>query len=219
MLLVKIMGCICSKGASERETADPYEKAKASVHLVNPSSHKRDNFFVEIGGSGGGGGGGGGGSVHRLTRTSSRAAGSVHRKPKEEGSSKSRMIVVERPSSGHNYQRWAASSELGPPGGGGGRQVTRIVSVVGGGGGGEDSAEAAGWPSWLTSVAGDAIRGLVPRRADSFEKLDKVSPYNICPFFFFFFFFCFFVGPFVFRHSSCMFLLVLGNISASINLL
>lgn len=34
---------------------------------------------------------------------------------------------------------------------------------------------AAGWPVWLTSVAGEAIRGWVPRRADSFEKLDKVS--------------------------------------------
>lgn len=34
---------------------------------------------------------------------------------------------------------------------------------------------AAGWPSWLSKVAGEAINGLVPRRADSFEKLDKVK--------------------------------------------
>lgn len=33
---------------------------------------------------------------------------------------------------------------------------------------------AAGWPSWLSKVAGEAINGLTPRRADSFEKLDKV---------------------------------------------
>lgn len=33
----------------------------------------------------------------------------------------------------------------------------------------------AGWPSWLTAVAGEAINGWVPRRADSFEKLEKVS--------------------------------------------
>ena len=32
---------------------------------------------------------------------------------------------------------------------------------------------AAGWPAWLTSVAGEAVRGWVPRRADSFEKLEK----------------------------------------------
>ncbi|XP_030489872.2 probable serine/threonine-protein kinase At1g54610 [Cannabis sativa] len=34
---------------------------------------------------------------------------------------------------------------------------------------------AAGWPSWLVAVAGEAIRGWVPRRADSFEKLDKIG--------------------------------------------
>ncbi|THG04240.1 hypothetical protein TEA_026570 [Camellia sinensis var. sinensis] len=34
---------------------------------------------------------------------------------------------------------------------------------------------AAGWPSWLAAVAGEAINGWVPRRADSFEKLDKIG--------------------------------------------
>lgn len=34
---------------------------------------------------------------------------------------------------------------------------------------------AAGWPSWLSAVAGEAIDGWIPRRADTFEKLDKVS--------------------------------------------
>ncbi|KAH7431680.1 hypothetical protein KP509_08G060900 [Ceratopteris richardii] len=34
---------------------------------------------------------------------------------------------------------------------------------------------AAGWPAWLSAVAGDAIRGWIPRRADSFEKLDKIG--------------------------------------------
>lgn len=35
---------------------------------------------------------------------------------------------------------------------------------------------AAGWPSWLSRDAGEAIRGMVPRRADSFEKIVKVNP-------------------------------------------
>lgn len=39
----------------------------------------------------------------------------------------------------------------------------------------EGEQVAAGWPPWLAAVAGEAIRGWVPRRADSFEKLDKVS--------------------------------------------
>ncbi|KAE9594619.1 putative protein-serine/threonine kinase CMGC-CDK-CRK7-CDK9 family [Lupinus albus] len=34
---------------------------------------------------------------------------------------------------------------------------------------------AAGWPSWLSKVAGEAINGLIPRRADTFEKLDKIG--------------------------------------------
>lgn len=48
----------------------------------------------------------------------------------------------------------------------------------------EGEQVAAGWPSWLAAVAGEAIRGWVPRRADSFEKLDKVCFFPP-PFFFF----------------------------------
>ncbi|XP_047977879.1 probable serine/threonine-protein kinase At1g54610 [Salvia hispanica] len=34
---------------------------------------------------------------------------------------------------------------------------------------------AAGWPSWLVAVAGEALNGWIPRRADTFEKLDKIG--------------------------------------------
>ncbi|XP_059649391.1 probable serine/threonine-protein kinase At1g54610 [Cornus florida] len=34
---------------------------------------------------------------------------------------------------------------------------------------------AAGWPSWLSAVVGEAIDGWLPRRADSFEKIDKIG--------------------------------------------
>ncbi|KAK9292231.1 hypothetical protein L1049_020194 [Liquidambar formosana] len=34
---------------------------------------------------------------------------------------------------------------------------------------------AAGWPSWLSAVAGEAINGWIPRRADTFEKIDKIG--------------------------------------------
>ncbi|KAK9682297.1 hypothetical protein RND81_10G063700 [Saponaria officinalis] len=34
---------------------------------------------------------------------------------------------------------------------------------------------AAGWPNWLTTVAGEAIHGWVPLRADGFEKLEKIG--------------------------------------------
>ena len=32
----------------------------------------------------------------------------------------------------------------------------------------------AGWPGWLSAVAGEAIHGWLPLRADGFEKLEKV---------------------------------------------
>ena len=31
-----------------------------------------------------------------------------------------------------------------------------------------------GWPPWLTDACGEALQGLIPRRADTFEKIDKV---------------------------------------------
>ncbi|KAL9447551.1 hypothetical protein AB3S75_015091 [Citrus x aurantiifolia] len=34
---------------------------------------------------------------------------------------------------------------------------------------------AAGWPPWLTAVCGEVLNGWIPRRADSFEKIDKIG--------------------------------------------
>lgn len=34
---------------------------------------------------------------------------------------------------------------------------------------------AAGWPPWLTAVCGEALSGWIPRKADTFEKIDKVG--------------------------------------------
>ena len=39
----------------------------------------------------------------------------------------------------------------------------------------EGEQVAAGWPAWLSAVAGESIKGWIPRKADTFEKLDKVS--------------------------------------------
>lgn len=33
---------------------------------------------------------------------------------------------------------------------------------------------AAGWPAWLSAVAGDAVEGWVPLRSDTFQRLEKV---------------------------------------------
>uniref|UniRef100_A0A803P4Q4 Protein kinase domain-containing protein n=1 Tax=Cannabis sativa TaxID=3483 RepID=A0A803P4Q4_CANSA len=39
----------------------------------------------------------------------------------------------------------------------------------------EGEQVAAGWPAWLSAVAGEAIHGWVPLRADSYEKLEKIG--------------------------------------------
>ncbi|KAK1310918.1 putative serine/threonine-protein kinase [Acorus calamus] len=39
----------------------------------------------------------------------------------------------------------------------------------------ESTVNIDGWPEWLSAVAGDAIDGMKPRRANSFEKLDKIG--------------------------------------------
>lgn len=40
----------------------------------------------------------------------------------------------------------------------------------------EGEQVAAGWPAWLSAVAGEAIQGWVPLKADSYETLEKVNP-------------------------------------------
>ncbi|KAL6634567.1 hypothetical protein ACP70R_027238 [Stipagrostis hirtigluma subsp. patula] len=50
---------------------------------------------------------------------------------------------------------------------------TQVISSVPQGFSGEHVI--AGWPSWLTSVAGEIVEGWLPRRADTFERLDKIG--------------------------------------------
>ncbi|KAK4713177.1 hypothetical protein R3W88_019084 [Solanum pinnatisectum] len=39
----------------------------------------------------------------------------------------------------------------------------------------EGELVVVGWPNWLVAVAGDALNGWLPRRADTFEKLAKIG--------------------------------------------
>nr|XP_043637674.1 probable serine/threonine-protein kinase At1g09600 [Erigeron canadensis] len=54
----------------------------------------------------------------------------------------------------------------------GSKRMQKIKSIVGGT---QAAQKAAGWPSWLTSVASEAIQGWVPRSADSYEMLNKIG--------------------------------------------
>lgn len=39
----------------------------------------------------------------------------------------------------------------------------------------EGEQAAAGWPTWLSAVASEAIHGWVPLRSDAYEKLEKIG--------------------------------------------
>ncbi|KAF4346648.1 hypothetical protein G4B88_006969 [Cannabis sativa] len=168
------MGCICTKRASGKDITEEYEKGNelgktTSIQMVvAPSSPKREKFLVEVDVDR---------FVHPLSPATSRAkasqaSGSFHTKPKEEDN---RVVIVEgRPSA--QQQRMATTLDLGSSKAN--QPMSRIFSIVNRkeiGVAGWDPKEDAGWPSWLTSVAGDAVKGWAPRKAESFEKLDIIG--------------------------------------------
>ncbi|KAH0776663.1 hypothetical protein KY290_008074 [Solanum tuberosum] len=151
------MGCICSKGSSEDEYVfEQKEVDKSSVHMVAPLH--REEIKVDL--------------VNpkieiipmnsKSKRTSESALISVL-VTKVEDDGKTR--IIERPKEGHHKRR--STVDFGVQ-----QSMSRVVSIPNAAKG---ELGAAGWPSWLTSVAADAIQGWLPRSADSFEKLNKIG--------------------------------------------
>ncbi|XP_004250837.1 probable serine/threonine-protein kinase At1g09600 [Solanum lycopersicum] len=147
------MGCICSKGSSEDENVFEQKEVKSSVHMVAPL-HREEikvelvNPKIEI--------------IPKSKRTSESALISVLA-TKVEDDGKTR--IIERPKEGHHKRR--STVDFGVQ-----QSMSRVVSIPNAAKG---ELGAAGWPSWLTSVAADAIQGWLPRSADSFEKLNKIG--------------------------------------------
>ncbi|XP_043722528.1 probable serine/threonine-protein kinase At1g54610 isoform X1 [Telopea speciosissima] len=157
------MGCICSKGASSDHPAEVQREKdsnKSTKRLVAPS--KREEVVVETAGVGNGGSDG-----TALLRAPQREnSNSTPPIPTDKG--EKNPLVVQPPPKGHHQRRATLDISTGrgqPP-------MSRIISMSNGGAG---EHAATGWPSWLTAVAGEAIKGWAPRRADTFEKLDKIG--------------------------------------------
>ncbi|GMH00691.1 hypothetical protein Nepgr_002530 [Nepenthes gracilis] len=184
------MGCLCSKGSSLEEYVDDNhsqkELSRSSVQLVAPPK-KEIILGVIVDGSN-----------HLASKVTSNAnSGSLNRhiasqphsgpltgpsrqpaktvsqvnsaslaKPLDEGDPKT--IVVERPVTSYHQRRATVDFGINE----GQKPMSRIISIQRGV---QGEQIIAGWPSWLSSVAGEAIQGWVPRRADSFEKLDKIG--------------------------------------------
>ncbi|KAI9110545.1 hypothetical protein K1719_018411 [Acacia pycnantha] len=142
------MGCLCSKDKNEVDECDKEEDLakSSSVQLVPPALSTAQL----------GGGADTDGSVNRLLKKYSHTNVNNH------------SVVETKPIKGQ-YQRPASFDASVGEGKG---WMSRILSMSKGS---EAEHVAAGWPLWLSSVAGDAIKGLVPRRLDSFEKLGQVG--------------------------------------------
>lgn len=195
------MGCICSKESSSNEYTNSSNKDlnKSTTQLIPPT--KKEEVILEVNGFVDGSMGSRppsrvpssnhsnsqSGSSRppskvpsqvnsgSLTNTYSGSlsngySGSLGNKQVDDHQGgKTKIIIVERPSSKGSHHR-RATVDLGLNGGP--MPMTRIVSMPRGP---QGEHVLAGWPSWLSSVAGEAIQGWVPRRADSFEKLDKIG--------------------------------------------
>lgn len=162
------MGCVCSKGIdTDKYNGTRREKGlrKSSRRLVAPS--RREEVIVE-----GDSGGGNDGSERLISKSQEIVLPTL---ASDEGEVKE---VIER--LGKALEQRAPTADIGETGG---EHNLRIYNVPNGA---EGELITAGWPSWLTAVAGEAIKGWLPRRADSFERLDKVSftlhylPHVIC---------------------------------------
>ena len=152
------MGCIFSKRNTEEDEVNNVQHEKpqetettSSVQLIAPTTSQKDDF-----------------SHKSVEGSSSHKPSSGLIVPIEDSDGKT--VIVERPTRSH---RRCSTADVGT---GGGFQLfqqqpsSNVISSSP-----ESELIAAGWPSWLTSVAGEAIKGWVPRPADSFEKLDKIG--------------------------------------------
>lgn len=153
------MGCICSKGSKdENKVKKEKVSKKSSKRLI--SSSRKDEVLVDVDN--------GGNDATKWLISEEHAEKSAGSTPALWDEGQKKPIVSDKTEVPH-VQRLAtmdAGARGGQP------QMCRVFSTRNG----IDGAQVvAGWPSWLTAVAGEAIKGWVPRKADSFEKLDKIG--------------------------------------------
>ncbi|KAF8108012.1 hypothetical protein N665_0115s0027 [Sinapis alba] len=165
------MGCSCSKGAQANDTIiddnSNNVKERRSTPYSKPFKKKKNSASSRTANVG---------SSHGFINDNDTTLGvlipsdATNSTPLSPGEAE-KKVNLERKSSRSLFQRRPTieTNKLGAP-----QQpkMTRITSVSNG----ERGAQVvAGWPSWLASVAGEAINGWIPRKADSFEKLEKIG--------------------------------------------
>lgn len=169
------MGCSCSKGARANDTiiddnTNNAKERRSTPYNTKPSRKKKNSFSSRIANVGSSSDG----FINDLDTTLAVLIPSDATNSTPISSGEVSKVNLERKSSRSVFQRRPTidTNRLGAP-----QQpkMTRITSVSNGERGDQ---VVAGWPSWLASVAGEAINGWIPRKADSFKKLEKVrSPF------------------------------------------
>jgi len=157
-----LMGCICSKGISADEDGETQQKdlSKSLKRFVTLS--KKEEAVAAV--------------AEVVVGNDGVAVGPALRMSDEEKEKKA-AVNADRMRKAVRHQR-RATVDVGANGSstvGGGDEAEPNLAIVDVPNGFSGEHEAAGWPSWLTSVAGEAVKGWLPRRANSFEKLDKIG--------------------------------------------
>lgn len=163
------MGCICSKGSRANEYVENNHGKRDKAHKNSRKtakklsvSFKRDNVVVEAD------------ATARLisNQQPNHSAVSGPSSSSDDEEKKAALAVFERSKGAPPELQRRPTTEADGRGGQGQPRMSRIINATGG----ERGAQVvAGWPSWLAAVAGEAINGWIPRKAESFEKLEKIG--------------------------------------------
>lgn len=148
------MGCICSKGKSANEyVAENHRrelKAKrsssSSKHLIVNNNNNNNNDAT----------------THLISNTYRDSSDENENENENENNASEKVVSKRIITTTSTTTTTTTTSSVS-------------VGVISKGFQIKSSLVVAGWPSWLTAVAGEAISGWIPRRADSFHKLDKAS--------------------------------------------
>ncbi|KAG0499850.1 hypothetical protein HPP92_004541 [Vanilla planifolia] len=164
------MGCICSKGIETVEIVEDVRKSRKSLtRLITPS--KKQDASIPINAGVG---------IRPATKQPEYVNASKPVKSNE-WEKKGVLSSSERKQASSRYQQRATADvrlsgvDIDSKISSGYRDAGSCygISIVPNGFSGEHVA--AGWPAWLTNVAAEAVNGWLPRRADTFEKLDKIG--------------------------------------------
>ncbi|KAL1214253.1 putative serine/threonine-protein kinase [Cardamine amara subsp. amara] len=161
------MGCNCTKGIRANDSLDNNVKERRSKPNHKTSKKKKNSVSSSVQNNIG--------SVERVISSNNDEPTLRFLIPMDaknisvSSDEADKKVNLERKSSKLLFQRRPTievGATLQQP------KITRISSVSNG----ERGAQVmAGWPSWLAAVAGEAINGWIPRKADSFEKLEKIG--------------------------------------------